>query len=216
MAGGFRRFAGKRPAPRPTVRMRLLVPHLAIDLIGPPTCELITDADRLAILARLGPDPLRADADPDVFLENLKRRPKRAVGDALLDQRVIAGVGNIYRIEALFLNGIHPLRPAGRVKPDEARALWDTIRRLMRRGVREGTVTVDSTEKAHAAAPREPDDDDFYIYGQETCRRCGRAVATFPLSGRRMRACPFCQPRRPGVASRGAAIAAIPTRGGPA
>lgn len=203
MAGGFRRFAGRRPPPRPTVRMRLLVPHIAIDLIGPPTCELISEEERRAIVARLGPDPLRSDGDAAVFWENLQRRPDRAIGDALLDQRIIAGVGNIYRIEALFLRGIHPLRPARRIDREEAQALWDTLRTLMRRGVREGTVTVDARETAHPAAAREPQDDDFYLYGQARCRRCGGRVAQFPLSGRRMRACPACQPRRAPARAKG-------------
>jgi endonuclease-8 len=196
MAGVFRRFQGRRPPPRPTVRMRLVVPHLAIDLIGPPTCELISNDERLAILGRLGPDPLRRDADPDLFWENLQRRPKRPIGDALLDQRVLAGVGNIYRIEALFLIGIHPLRPAGKLTRDDGAALWDTLRRLMRRGVRERTITVDPNEPAHALSKRAVDEDLFYVYGGEVCRRCGGRVAELPLSGRRMFFCPACQPRR--------------------
>ena len=71
------------------------------------------------MLTRLGPDPLRRDFDPDRAWESLQKRPRRAIGDALLDQRVIAGAGNIYRNEALFLTGIHPLRPSGRVTPEE-------------------------------------------------------------------------------------------------
>jgi len=198
MAGVFRRFAGKRPAPRPTVRMRLLIPHLAVDLIGPPTCELVGEAERLAILARLGPDPLRRDADPEIAWAEIARRPERPIGDALLDQRVVSGIGNIYRNEVLFLHGVHPLRPAKRVTREEWLAMWDTVRRLMSRGVRERTVTVETGEIQHpaAAAARDPEDDDFYVYGQTVCRRCGSRIRDFPLSARRMFACPFCQPRR--------------------
>ena len=197
MAGGFRRFSGKRPPPRPTVRMRLLIPHLAIDLIGPPTCEIISEKERAAILARLGPDPLRADGDPEAVWRTLARRPDRPIGDALLDQRVISGVGNIYRNEALFLTKIHPLRPARRVTREEWQKLWETLRRLMRRGLKEGTVTVDRLESAHAEAGRESGDDDFYVYGQTRCRRCARPLREIPLSGRRMFACESCQPGRP-------------------
>jgi endonuclease-8 len=196
MAGGFRRFAGKRPPPRSTVRMRLLIPHLAVDLIGPPTCELVGEAEMLAIFARLGPDPLRRDGDPEVAWERIAKRPDRPIGDALLDQRVVSGVGNIYRNEVLFLHGVHPLRPAKRVSKEEWLAMWETLRRLMARGVREGTTTVDVRETPHPASARSPENDDFYVYGQTMCRRCGGPIRSFPLSGRRMFACPACQMRR--------------------
>ena len=197
MAGGFRRYSGKRPPPRPTVRMRLLIPHLAVDLIGPPTCELVGESEKLAIFARLGPDPLRRDADPAIAWERIAKRPNRPIGDALLDQRVISGVGNIYRNEVLFLHGVHPLLPAKRISKDEWLAMWETLRRLMARGVREGrTSTVDRAEEPHADAARGGGDDDFYVYGRTACRRCGRTLRNVPLSGRRMFFCPECQSRR--------------------
>jgi endonuclease-8 len=197
MAGTFRRFEDGAPRARPTVRLRLAAERVTVDLIGPPTCELITEEERLAILARLGPDPLRSDAEPDTIRAALEKRPDRPIGDALLDQRVLAGAGNIYRNEALFLAGIHPLRPSGRISQDEWLELWETLRALMRRGVREGTVTVNKGEAPHprAAAERTPDDD-FYVYGMTICRRCGSRLRELPLSGRRMFACPSCQPKR--------------------
>jgi endonuclease-8 len=199
MAGSFSQFAGAPPAPRVSVRMRLSVPRVTFDLIGPPTCELIDEEARRAVVARLGPDPLRSDGDPEVAWENLRRRPKRTIGDALIDQRVVSGVGNIYRNEALFLLGIHPLRPAGRLSHADWIALWSTIRRLMRRGVRAGTRTVDRLETPHplAASRRDPGDDDFYVYQQTVCRRCGGALRELSVSDRRMFVCPVCQPRSP-------------------
>lgn len=202
MAGHFRRFRGDAPEPRPTVRMRLAVPGLTIDLIGPPTCELITENERLEVEARLGPDPLGRNAGREGlarFHAAVTRRPDRAIGDALLDQRVAAGVGNIYRIEALFLRGIHPLTPVKRLAASDVEALWKTLTTLLRRGLREGTVTVDPSESLHPLAMperAETEEDDFYVYGAATCRRCGGRVSVFPLSGRRMYACPTCQPRR--------------------
>jgi endonuclease-8 len=198
MAGEFYRFEGSAPRPRPSVRMRLEAPPVTIDLIGPPTCELISVNDRLKIIARLGPDPLRADADPEAVRAALDRRRDRPIGDALLDQRVLAGIGNIYRNEALFLAGIHPLRPSGRLSREDWLALWETLRSLMLRGVDQGTVTVDASEEAHprAVAERAADGDDFYVYRKTICRRCGAKLRELPLSGRRMFACPKCQPRR--------------------
>ncbi|HEY6065722.1 MAG TPA: DNA-formamidopyrimidine glycosylase family protein [Thermoanaerobaculia bacterium] len=196
MAGKFYRFLGAAPRARPTVRMRLAASPVTTDLIGPPTCELITEERRLEIVARLGPDPLRDDADPERVRAALDKRPDRPIGDALLDQRVLAGAGNIYRNEALFLAGVHPLRPSRRVSREEFVALWETLASLMRRGVGEGTVTVDSSEEPHARARAErATDDDFYVYGMTFCRRCGSKLRELPLSGRRMFACPKCQPR---------------------
>lgn len=200
MAGWFYRRPGKAPEARPTVRMRLAAPGITIDLIGPPTCELISEEKRRDLLARLGPDPLRPDFDPEATWENLRRRP-RALGDALLDQRVLSGVGNIYRNEALFLAGIHPRRSTRRITRAEWENLWRVLQELMRRGAAKGeTRTVEPGEPIHPLASRDPDDD-FYVYRQERCRRCGTTLREFPLSARRMFACPRCQgPRRAGSA----------------
>ncbi len=201
MAGWFYRYARRAPEPRPTVRMRLSTREVATDLIGPPTCELIPEFARRALLERLGPDPLRSDFDPDRVWRELQRRGQRAIGDALLDQRVLSGVGNIYRNEALYLTGIHPLRASGRVTPHEWNALWRTIRRLMRRGVVQARVrTVAAREPAHPLSGRAAREDAFYVYQAEVCRRCATPIREFPLSARRMFACETCQPR--GVAKR--------------
>lgn len=196
MAGWFYRYRGEAPEPRPTVRMRLATKAVTADLIGPPTCELMPEFARRALLARLGPDPLRSDFDPGRVWDELQRRPKRAIGDALLDQRVLSGVGNIYRNEALYLTGIHPLRASGRVTPDEWDALWRMVRRLMRRGVVQARVrTVAAREAAHPLSGRGPGDDSFYVYQAQFCRRCATPIREFPLSARRMFACEICQPR---------------------
>ncbi len=196
MAGEFYRFAGPAPEPRPSVRMRLSTEDVTTDLIGPPTCELIDEARRAGILARLGPDPLRRGADPATVFESLRKRPDRPIGDALLDQRVISGVGNIYRNEALFLAGLHPLGRSGRISPAQWLALWELIRNLMRRGVtRRRISTVDRGEAAHPASGR-AGRDPFYVYQQQICRRCGNPIREIPLSGRRMFFCGKCQARR--------------------
>jgi endonuclease-8 len=195
MAGWFYRYRGVAPEPRPTVRMRLSTPDVVSDLIGPPTCELIPEFARREVVARLGADPLRADFEPERARAVLEKRPGRAIGDALLDQRVLAGVGNIYRAEALFLTGIHPLRPSGSVTDAEWEALWRVTRRLMRRGVTQREIrTVAPDEPApHPLSGRDADDA-FYVYQREVCRRCASLIDEFPLSSRRMFACPRCQP----------------------
>ena len=198
MAGEFYRFRGAAPAPRASVRMRISAGPVTTDLIGPPTCELISERERQIVLDRLGPDPLRADADPERVWSALRRR-SRPLGDALLDQRLIAGVGNIIRNEALFLAGIHPLRRSSRLTREEWRRLWDTTSRIMRKGLRPGRfATVDPREDPHTRSERSVGDA-FYVYERAMCRRCGRPIQQFPLSGRRMWACPACQPRNGGA-----------------
>jgi endonuclease-8 len=193
MAGWFYRHARRIPEPRPTVRMRLSAGGVATDLIGPPTCEIIPEFARKVLVARLGPDPLRPDFDPGRARAALLRRPRRTIGDTLLDQRVLAGVGNIYRAEALFLAGIHPLRRSESVTAAEWEYLWRTVRRLMRRGVKQSEIrTVDPGEPPHRLSGREIGDS-FYVYQQEVCRRCASPIREFPLSARRMFACPRCQ-----------------------
>jgi endonuclease VIII len=196
MAGWFYRWRGEAPDPRESVRLRLATRDVATDLIGPPTCELIPEFARRALIARLGPDPLRDDFDPDRALAFLEKRPRRPIGDALLDQRLMAGVGNIYRAEALFLSGIHPWRPSGGLAAFEWEDLWRNARRLMRRGVSQARIrTILPGEPARPTSGRGPEEA-FYVYQQEVCRRCASDIEEFPQSGRRMFACPRCQPRR--------------------
>jgi endonuclease VIII len=207
MAGWFYRWRGEAPDPRPSVRLRLATRDVTTDLIGPPTCELIAEFARRSLIARLGPDPLRDDFDPDRALAFLVKRPRRPIGDALLDQRLMAGVGNIYRAEALFLSGIHPRRPSGSLTAFEWEDLWRNTRRLMRRGVfRERTRTITPGEPAHPMSLRGPEEA-FYVYQEEVCRRCASDIEEFPQSARRMFACPRCQPRRAAPALRPSARA---------
>ncbi|MGQ4418306.1 DNA-formamidopyrimidine glycosylase family protein, partial [Streptomyces sp. SAS_269] len=102
---------GPAPAPPPTdtVRLRLAADTAYVDLRGPTTCALITDAEKRAVHDRLGPDPLRADADPGAAYRRISRS-RTTVAALLMDQKVIAGVGNVYWAEVLFRHGIDPYR----------------------------------------------------------------------------------------------------------
>lgn len=191
--GKYTRQPVPPPPPRPTCRMRLVAPSAAVDLVGPITCALITPDERGAVVDRLGPDPLRADADPERMVAAMRRR-RGPVGQALLDQRVVAGVGNVYRAEALFVHGIHPLRPANDLSGDEVLALWSTLAAMLRLGVEEGhIITVDADELGVDRADLSPMEG-RYVYRQEHCLRCGTPVRRWDLAGRWAYACPTCQP----------------------
>ena len=144
------------PAPPPVgqVRLRLRTTTTYADLRGAIQCDLVGreqrgDGDRLA-----GPDPLRADADPAAAWARI-RRSQRPIGDLLLDQTVIAGVGNVYRAEVLFRHRMHPLRPGRTLRVGQFRAIWEDLVALMHEGVRTGRIdTVHS--RAHARGDGAP------------------------------------------------------------
>ncbi|MER7967020.1 MULTISPECIES: Fpg/Nei family DNA glycosylase [Streptomyces] len=193
---------GPAPAPPPTdtVRLRLANDTAYVDLRGPTTCALITDPEKQAIHDRLGPDPLRPDADPEAAYRRISRS-RTTVAALLMDQKVVAGVGNVYRAEVLFRHGIDPYRP-GR---DLTRAEWDTVWQdltgLMREGVRNNRIDTVRPEHTPEAMGRPPRVDDHggevYVYrrANQPCHLCGSPVRTADLAARNLFWCPTCQRR---------------------
>lgn len=176
--------------PRDTVRYRVRGQEAAIDLVGATACELVTIDEVDAIVARLGPDPIRADADPDRAYAALQRRTV-GIGRALLDQQVLAGVGNVFRAEVLFVHGIHPDVPAREISREQWDAIWGTLVAWLRLGVqRQRIVTVDPSETPRSGAAHEA----TYVYRKQHCPRCGDQVRRWDLGGRWAYACESCQP----------------------
>jgi endonuclease-8 len=193
--GKFRVTPGPvAPAPVGEVRMRMSTHHGTVDLAGPTDCSVGTIDDRDGIVARLGPDPLRRDAKRQLAIDRMQRSAQ-AVGTLLLDQRVLAGVGNVYRAEALFVNGIHPERPGRACTAEELGALWDTVRDMLRKGVRDNRIVTIDRRRYPIPAGRARRGDTTYVYHREHCLRCGTPVATVRLGGRACYYCPSCQPR---------------------
>lgn len=194
--GLFGRFYRKKsppPAPGASTRMRLEGSTRTIDLVGPTACEVLTRREMNAILDRLGPDPLRDDADPTRFYDHLARS-KMPIGVALLDQSVISGVGNVYRAEVLHLLRIHPLTEARDLPRAKQRALWRLIQGLLRRGVEEKRIV--TTKGLTLAKPRERivRAESTHVYGMRTCRTCGEPTSRFLLRARVVHYCGRCQP----------------------
>lgn len=198
--GLFGRFRGRRvppPEPRGQVRLRIIGARSAVDLSGPTACELIEGAEEAALLGRLGPDPLRDDADPQAFVAALARR-RIPIGQALLDQRVLAGVGNVYRAEALHLERIHPYLPARDLAPERALALWHRIGEQLADGVRDGRIiTAPGAIERAGSARKVPRRSATCVYGQRSCLTCGGQVQREPLAGRTLWWCPADQPLEP-------------------
>lgn len=193
--GKFRVHRGPdAPAPVGEVRMRLATELATIDLAGPTACSIDTPAERDAIVGRLGPDPLRRDAKREVAIERMARS-KQPLGALLLDQSVMCGVGNVYRAEALFVNGIHPSRAGRDASPEELAALWTTVVAMLRQGVKDNRiVTVDRRELELPKGRRLRRGESTYVYHRDRCLRCGTAILTVDLAGRPCYFCPTCQP----------------------
>jgi endonuclease-8 len=193
--GKFRVARGAAaPEPVGMVRMRMQTELATIDLAGPTDCTIGTREDRAAILARLGPDPLRRDAKPEVAIARMAKS-KQPLGALLLDQKVLAGIGNVYRAEALFVNGIHPSRPGNETDGAELQALWNTMTAMLRKGVKENRiVTVDARELDLPKGRRLRRGEATYVYHRDRCLRCGTVVQTVALAGRPCYFCPTCQP----------------------
>ncbi|SDD25529.1 Fpg/Nei family DNA glycosylase [Auraticoccus monumenti] len=193
--GLYGKFLIKRGASTPPVgqvRLRVESETAFADLRGPTACELWTPAEEAALLARLGPDPLREDADPTRAWERI-RRSKAPIGALLMDQSVLAGVGNVYRAEILFRHNLHPLRPGQALRRAQFVAMWDDLVALMADGVRIGRIETVRAEHLDLVRAR---DRRSYVYRRqgEPCRLCGTEIRTDVLVGRNLFWCPRCQP----------------------
>jgi formamidopyrimidine-DNA glycosylase len=144
--------------------------------------------------ARVGREPLETAYKAKHLAERLERR-RAPVKAAILDQRTVAGVGNIYADEALWRARIHPLRPSESLTAEEVKALHKGIREALRVGIRrQGSTLRDYRlpDGAEGGAQHE-----FKVYGRggEPCERCGTPIEKIRVAGRGTWYCPSCQPR---------------------
>jgi formamidopyrimidine-DNA glycosylase len=160
------------------------------------TWELLDEGHLRPYLdARLGPEPLAGSftASRLAALAAGRTTPVKAF---LLDQRRIAGVGNIYADEALWRAQIHPLRPAGELSGDELGRLHRALRAVLRKGIeRQGSTLRDYvTPDGDGGAMQH----EFHVYGRfgEPCDRCGRPIERIVVGGRGTWFCPHCQRRQ--------------------
>jgi endonuclease-8 len=152
--------------------------------------EVVPTAREDEVVGHLGPDLLGPDWDLDEAVRRVSADPERPVFLALLDQRNLAGLGNEYVNELLFLSGLHPERPVGAV-PD--------VRRVISRGRQMLDVNKDRVQRTFTGNTRSGQE--RWVYGRERsrCRRCGTAIRTGrlgdrPTSERNTFWCPACQP----------------------
>jgi endonuclease VIII len=189
---GFWRVRAVRPGVRPeeSFKLRLLLANTQWEAAGYllAVTEVIPTADEDRVVGHLGPDLLGPDWDPALAVRLLSRDPGKAIGEALLDQRNLAGIGNVYAAELLFLRGIEPWRPVGSIK--DLPAVVDLGRRLLDANkARPGHVTTGDTRRGK----------ENWVYGRagKPCRRCGTRISKGeqgPAGEERLRFwCPSCQ-----------------------
>jgi len=194
LIGRFRRRTSPPPEPVGAVRLRMAGAASTWDLSGPIVCAVVTPDRVDEVVGALGPDPLRPDADAEAFVATVARRAA-PIGALLLDQRVVAGIGNVYRAELCFLAGIHPATPGRDLTVEQITRLWDLAGQQLRLGVRRNRiVTVDPAELG-VPPSRVRRADATYVYHRDRCGRCGTPTEVVALAGRRTWACPAEQPR---------------------
>lgn len=193
-------FAPYAP-PRGAVRLRITDGTTAADLHGPQMCRLVTEQEQQAQIVRLGPDPIRADSDPEIAWTRI-HRSGRSIASLLMDQRITAGVGNIYRAEVLFRHRVNPATPGSTLRRATWEAIWDDLVLLMRDGVTVGRIDTVRDEHGPEAQGRPARVDrhggEVYVYRRaaQPCLVCASPVKVATLEGRNLYWCSRCQRRR--------------------
>jgi endonuclease-8 len=191
---------GTPPAPEPwgALRLRLETSDAWADLRGPTACELITGEEVDAIRARLGADPLRPDADPGPAYARI-RRSAVPIGALLMQQAIVAGIGNVYRAEVLFRHRLDPWMPGIELTEGRWEALWGDLVVLLKDGVRRGRIVTTLPQDRPHRSRTARRDEAHYVYRRTglPCRICATLVVAEPMAGRTLYRCPYCQKSQP-------------------
>jgi len=144
------------------------------------------------LISRLGPDPFSEDFTPE-YLESVFER-KAAIKGLLLDQSVVAGLGNIYVDEVLFAAGVHPTRRANTLSPEETGKVYHAIRDILGRALKLRGTTFDSYHDAFGETGGFQDELKVFARAGEPCPVCGTKIQKTRVAGRGTHFCPSCQP----------------------
>jgi len=195
MTGSWHRYRPGEPWRRPRQQATAILetPTSVAVAFSTPVVELMTDADlrRSRSLGALGPDLLGATFDIEEAVERLRAREGEQLGNALLDQAAVAGIGNVYKSEVAFLERLDPWAPVSAATDEELGSALRTARRLLQANTRGGArVTTGSNARGQG----------LWVYGRvgRPCRRCGTLIG-MGRQGELARLtywCPRCQPPR--------------------
>ncbi|MEV6156732.1 DNA-formamidopyrimidine glycosylase family protein [Nonomuraea sp. NPDC052129] len=182
--------AGRRTAPGDQIRLVLANERWQAVGVRLGVVDLLKTADEHRVVGHLGPDLLGDDWDPAEAVRRLREAPERTIGEALLDQRNLSGIGTIYRAETLFLRGIWPWRKVGDI--EDLDALVTLAQRLLAAN-RTHAATVTTGDRRPAGQT--------WVYGRagRPCRRCGTRISRGEMGAqpqeRLILWCGDCQPR---------------------
>jgi len=183
------------PDPVGQVRVRILTADAVADLRGPTVCEVVGPVRVAEIRDDLGPDPLVDTQGEDRFLARVKRTGT-PIGRALMNQKIVAGIGNVYRAEMLFRARLSPYVPANALSDETLRALWNDWVGLLKIGVKTGQMlTMDGLTPARKRAALARREDRHWVYRRagEPCRVCGTPITLDIMESRKLYFCPMCQ-----------------------
>lgn len=180
------------------IRMHIDTGRFVSSLSGPTKCELLDREQMFDIIDRLGPDPLDPRSNKEAAWEKISKS-KKPIAALLMDQSVIAGIGNVYRAELLFLSKQNPFTPGNLIRRGAFDAIWRSARAYMGEGARDGTIRM---VQPHHMSSRELDvlTDDMqssYVYKRtgQLCRVCTTTlIASCLVNNRTLYWCPTCQP----------------------
>jgi endonuclease-8 len=202
MSGSWHIYRPGEAWQRPSIQMRVAIHTAGFVAVAfqVPIAEFHTAAtlERHRSVQRLGPDVLAPEFDEAEAVRQLRSRPELEVGEALLRQSLVAGMGNVFKSEVCFASAVHPFRLAGSLAEEELRALMSHARRFMRANVTDGAgdgiVTYTGMRRTTGRAnPSER----LWVYGRrgEACRKCGTAIESRKqgLDARVTFWCPRCQ-----------------------
>ncbi len=186
------------PEPSPNCRVLMETDENQLHLAGPNQCRILDAGEVDDVLARLGPDPIiNASGDREEFISRMHKK-KVPVGRALMDQNLMAGVGNVYRSELLFQIGVHPWRKANELDPETLGELWDQSVAELKAGERVGKiVTVEPSDVGAQKRSELTKTESLYAYKRhgDPCRRCETLIRHADIDGRNAWWCPTCQPK---------------------
>lgn len=194
--GWFHFSPGHRAPIKDSARLRLDNGIYVSDLAGPTTCELIDVNEVDKVTSKLGPDPIHEDSDPEKAWSKIAKSSK-SVASLLMNQSVVAGIGNVYRAELLFLSRQNPFTPGNQLRREVFSSLWENAVRLLREGSNDGLIK--TVDPAHYY-DYEIGDERYRLQTSYTykrtgcdCRVCGQEIKSTQVDGRTLYWCPQCQ-----------------------
>ena len=154
-----------------------------------PTIEV----PEIDFMKKVGPEPLEDDFTVDKFISNILRRRQSAIKAVLLDQTVLAGVGNIYADESLWAAKIHPATPVVKVPKAKLVTLYNTLREILKLSIEKGGSTDKNYVNAEGKKGSYLNFAQVFRQNGQPCPRCGTIIEKIRVAGRGTHICPNCQ-----------------------